>query len=120
MRTTAVRILMIALAIMLAAGAAAAPKTHHQVELFESSIVGKNVLEPGKYEVAWSGEDDKLAVTFKLVGVGEKVEATGRKIALKKADQDPEVIYGAGKKGDKALPIKEIRFHRRNFAIAFD
>jgi hypothetical protein len=62
---TRFRISIIALFLLVAAGAALAASNSTQITLLTAATVAGNKLEPGTYTVKWTGEGDSLTVVLK-------------------------------------------------------
>ena len=113
-------LLVIALVIVGLVGIAAAEKDNHKIELNKAGTVGAMTLESGPYMVSWEKDGEYMKVKFRRIDVGEVATAKARKVDFKGSGHGAEVIYGKPPEVGAVPPIKEIRFHDKNFALEFE
>ena len=111
------RIMMVALAIMLAVGVRAKAKDSRDVVLFHDASLAGTHLASGRYHVQWETHSPDAMVTFQQ---GKRVLATaeGKLVDRGKRYGSSEVVYSENPNGSRV--IQEIRFAGSSEVIVFN
>jgi hypothetical protein len=109
------KMVVLALTVLLAAGAFAGENHKASMQLFDAAQVNGSQLAPGQYQVQWEGAGPNVELSI-LQGKKVLAKAPARVLTLNDKISNDAVVTNKNTDGSKS--VSEIRFGGKKFALS--